>query len=356
MTGIPAVTGAAAVTGMPAVRKAARAVLAAGSVLGAVALIWGWAAILRVFPGPALLAVILQLPLAGLGFWLIRRLRPARAPARSWSAVAVVWGLAAASGFAGLANHGLLVIWARSAGIGFAADWSAALSAPLNEEALKLCGVVLIIVAAPLVIRGPIDGLAYGALVGLGFEVTENLVYGLSAIVQFGATNPPEAVYVSAVIRDLTGPGSHWAISAVAGAGIGYLVARGRRGAAPALGLVAAAMLMHLLFDVPALSPFAKVAVNFAAVTALYLALRQGYLDRARGVMAAWTAAGAMTGAEAAILLRRRARRQALRQLPSIPQREQLAARWAGLLAHVDAYAVIPPPRAGPAAPQAAGS
>ncbi len=324
---------------MPAVQKAARAAVAVLCVLGAAVQAWGWAPVVRVFPGPAVLAVILQLPLAGLGFWLIRHLRPIRAPARSWSAVAVIWGLAAAAGFAGVANEGLLAIWARTAGIGFASHWSAALSAPLNEEILKLCGVVLIIVAAPLLIRGPVDGLVYGALVGLGFEVSENIAYGLQAIVQFGATNPPEAVYVTAVIRDLTGPGSHWAITAVAGAGLGYLAARGRRGVAPALALVVAAMLMHLLFDSPGISAFVKIAVNFAAVTVLYLFLRRGYLARARDVVAGWTAAGSVASDEAAILLRCRARRNVLRQVPSIGQREDLVARWAGLLAEVESQA-----------------
>jgi RsiW-degrading membrane proteinase PrsW (M82 family) len=339
-----AMPAAPAATAMPVVQKTARAAIAVLCIVGVAVQAWEWAPVVRVFPGPALLAVILQLPLLGLGFWLIRRLRPIRAPARSWSAVAVIWGLTAAAGFAELANHGLTVIWARAAGVSFASSWAAPLSAPLNEEILKLCGVVLIVVAAPLLIRGPVDGLVFGALAGLGFEATENIAYGLNAIAQFGATSPPEAVYVSAVLRDLAGPGSHWAISAVAGAGIGYLVARGRRGAVPGLALVVAAMLMHLLADAPGISEFVKVIVNFAAVTALYLFLRRGYLARARDVMAAWTASGAMTADEAAILLRRRARQQVLRQVPSIPHREQLAARWTALLAQIESPVMIPQP------------
>ena len=112
---------------------------------------------------------------------------------------------------------------------------------------------MLIVLAAPRVIRGPLDGMIYGALVGLGFQVMENVTYSLNFIPLTGATNPGAAVALSAVLRvGLTGLGSHWAMTAVAGAGVGYLAARGLRGGAlPAAACLAAAMGMHLLFDAP---------------------------------------------------------------------------------------------------------
>ena len=171
----------------------------------------------------------------------------------------------------------------------FAGNWSAALTAPVNEELLKVAGVVLIALAAPRVIRGPVDGMIYGALTGLGFQVMENFTYALNNIPLTGATNPAEAVVISTVVRGLTSPGSHWAMTAMAGAGVGYLAARGLRGGAPrAAACLAVAMAMHLLFDAPAPGAVIvlKVLLNFAVVLVFYLVLRRGYRARARAALA----------------------------------------------------------------------
>src|ERR1022692_1580297 len=165
-----------------------------------------YAVAVRVFPGATVLALVLELPLVLAGFWLLRLLRPVRAPACRWSAAAVAWGMAAATGCALLANQALQGIWAKTA--------------------------------------------------GLGFQVAENFTYSVNAVPQFAATNPPAAAFLSAADRiSLTGQGSHWAMTAVGGAGIGFLAARGRRGGWPAAGLLLTAMAMHWWFDSPLLGP-----------------------------------------------------------------------------------------------------
>ena len=228
-----------------------------------------------------MLAAVLQLPLLFLGWWLLRLARPLSAPARTWSAAAVIWGATAATGCALSANQGLTGLWAKGAGVEFASNWSAALTAPINEELLKVSGVVLIVLAAPRVIRGPVDGMIFGALTGLGFQVVENFTYALNMIPLTGATDPAQAVVISAFARvGLTSLGSHWAMTAVAGAGVGYLAARGlHRGAPPAAACLAVAMAMHLLFDAPGpgLLILLKVLLNFVVVLAFYLMLRRGY-------------------------------------------------------------------------------
>jgi RsiW-degrading membrane proteinase PrsW (M82 family) len=286
----------------------------------------------RVFPGAVLVALLLELPLLVLGYWLLRLLRPVRAPARCWSAAAVIWGMTAATGCALLANDALLGIWAKTAGIGFAANWGAALTAPLDEEILKLCGVAMIALAAALAIRGPVDGLIFGGLVGLGFQVVENLTYGVNAVPQFAAINPPAAAFSSAAVRiGLTGLGAHWAMTAVAGAGIGYLAARGRRGAWLAAAFLLAAMAMHLWFDSPpisflpaALSDVTKAAVNLAVFLTVYLILRHRYLAGARSMLAADAAAGIISEDEAHSLLSRRRRRRARRPVHRGAERHRL--------------------------------
>jgi protease PrsW len=352
-------------------RGSIRTVRISGALLcmfGAGVLIWEFIRFLAVYPGAGALAVVLEMPLVLIGFALLRRLRPTRAPALNWSAAALVWGGAAATGSALLANQGLSGLWAKSEGVTFAAGWSAALSAPLNEEVLKVCGVVMIALAAPLVINGPLDGLICGAITGLGFQAVENVTYGLNSIVMSGGTGPDRAVLDSAVLRmGSTGLGSHWTMTAVAGAGVGYLVRHTRRrrltregsrtryggrqpadsspaglghGLLAAAGCLATAAGMHFLFDAPGgLAIAIKVAVNFAIAAALYLMLSTAFLRRARQYLAAAAAAGVVGTAEAGSVLSRRRRRQQLRRIQAPAERDLLRARQRDILTELDAEA-----------------
>jgi protease PrsW len=344
---------------------------------GAGVLIWEFTRFVVVFPRAGALAAVLELPLVLVGFVLLRRLRPTRAPALEWSAAALVWGGAAAAGCALLANQGLTGLWAKSQGVAFAANWSAALTAPLNEEVLKLCGVVMIALAAPLIINGPLDGLICGALTGLGFQAVENVTYGLNSIVMSGGTSPDRAVLDSALLRvGSTGLGSHWTMTAVAGAGVGYLIRHTRRrrltreanrtgdrgfgsggtdrgrlpadtpparlghGLLAAAGCLAAAVGMHLLFDAPGgLAIEIKVAVNFAIAAALYLMLSAAFLRRAREHLAAAAAAGLVSTAEAGSVLTRRGRQRELRRTQAPAERDRLRARQQDILTELDAEA-----------------
>jgi RsiW-degrading membrane proteinase PrsW (M82 family) len=309
-------------------------------VFGTAVLSWQYFRFPMAFPGSALLAVALEIPLVLVGVVLVRLLRPVRAPALVWSAAAVAWGATAAAGCALLANRGLISLWAKGVGPHFAATWSASLSAPVNEEILKVCGVIMVVLAAPRVIRGPLDGMIFGALVGLGFQASENVTYGLNSIVLGGGTDPGRAVVNSWLVRvGLTALGSHWAMSAVAGAGVGYFVARTRGaphgGVLPAVACLLVAMAMHLEFDAPQLAFGVKVGLNFAAVAVLYLLLSHAYLSRAHGVLDDSMAAGIMTPEEAASLLSRRRRHRELARA-SAAERGLVAARQRALLAHVE--------------------
>jgi protease PrsW len=304
---------------------------------GAVVLAYEFFRYVAVLPGDTAAAIAVELLLVVIGCWLAGRLRPVHAPALIWSAAAIVWGAAAATGCALLANEGLTGLWAKSAGPAFAANWAASLTAPLNEELLKVCGVVLVVLAAPRVIRGPLDGMVIGALTGLGFQAAENVTYGLNAVALGGAVDPARAVLGSAGYRiGVTGLGSHWAMTAVAGAGVGYLVRRGRAGLPAAFGCLLGAMAMHLLFDAPYVPLVAKVGVNLVAVATLYLALRRGYVARTRGFLAEQVAAGTLTRSEAADLASRRGRQRQLRQAEPGWERERLRAHQQRMLAELD--------------------
>jgi protease PrsW len=316
----------------------ATAVLACA--FGTAVLSWQFFRFLEVFPGAALLAVVLEIPLLLVGFAVLRLLRPVRPPALTWSAAAVAWGATAAAGCALLANRGLISLWAKGAGTRFAADWSASLSAPLNEELLKVSGVVMIVLAAPRVILGPLDGMFFGALVGLGFQATENVTYGLNNVVLSGATDPARAVADSFTIRvGLTALGSHWTMSAIAGAGVGYFVAS-RRGAEngnmlAAVACLLGAMAMHLIFDAPQIAEAVKVGLNFVVVVVVYLLLANAYMNRARRALADRVAAGTISPHDAASLLSRRRRRQELDHATAA-ERPGLAAEHLVQLAEVE--------------------
>jgi protease PrsW len=339
------VTAASAPEPLPATAQAnpgvrsVRITAAMLCVIGAGLVAWAFHRALAVYPGATVLAAVLQLPLVIVGWWLLRLARPLSAPARKWSAAAVIWGATAATGCALSANQGLTGLWAKGAGVAFAGNWSAALTAPVNEELLKVAGVVLIAQAAPRAIRGPLDGMIYGALTGLGFQAMENFTYALNNIPLTGATDPAEAVVISTVVRGLTSPGSHWAMTAVAGAGVGYLTARGLRGGWPrAAACLAAAMAMHLLFDAPAPGAviLLKVLLNFAVVLVLYLHLQRGYRARARAALARRVAAGAVPGVEAPTLLTRRSRRRRQRRVPVGPVRDEVRSRQLADLAGIE--------------------
>src|ERR687891_94535 len=90
---------------------------------------------------------------------------------------AILWGAVAATTLAVLANLGWGAVIAQSLDPEVAARWVPALTAPWTEEILKAAGVVLIYLIARGEIDDIMDGFVYGAMVGLGFAVVENVFY-----------------------------------------------------------------------------------------------------------------------------------------------------------------------------------
>lgn len=265
------------------------------------------------------------------GMWLARRvLRPVQAPPYGASWLAVAWGGLAATGLAVNLNGLNLAIVTEVTGLGFAGRWGAALVAPVDEETVKVLGVLMLAAVSSRMIRGAADGMVYGALVGLGFQVAENLTYGFNEVANTGGVGSTGAAFEVLVLRVLgTGYGSHWAMTAVAGAGIGYLVgATGRplaRRVLVALGCWLLAMALHFQFDSPFLEgavweTFLKPIFNLAVVMAVFLVVRRQFRTRWQEVCAEETASGALYEGEARVLSRRRTRRRSLRRIPLQPR------------------------------------
>ncbi|MBQ1082810.1 MULTISPECIES: PrsW family intramembrane metalloprotease [unclassified Nocardiopsis] len=248
-----------------------------------------------VFPTETLAAAVV-LGVAGVfGFWVLRRIRPVRPPSFTFSLLAVLWGLTGAIGLSLFSNTQLMSAWSRLGGVEFGSAWGAALTAPLNEELLKTAGVVLIAVMAARVVRGPVDGFVMGALVGLGFQLAEDFTYALNSIMMQGATDGVASVLQTLFLRvGLTGLGSHWAMSAIAGTAVGLLAASAWRPtpgrATGALLLFLLAIGVHWLFDAPLLEGLLgvlfKMLVVFLSALAVYFVARHAHRRRVRESLA----------------------------------------------------------------------
>jgi len=170
---------------------------------------------------------------------------------------ALAWGAVAATVLSGIANEGWGLVVARVGGPVFAAEWTAALTAPFVEETLKLSGVVLIYLIARDEMDDMMDGFVYGAMVGLGFALVEDVFYFIAI---FGGT--PGGVLAGFYVRVVSsGLYGHVLYTGLSGMGVAYFVSRrgevpfGRR-LAVAIGLFVAAVAGHFLWNSPLLDFF----------------------------------------------------------------------------------------------------
>jgi RsiW-degrading membrane proteinase PrsW (M82 family) len=163
------------------------------------------------------------------------------------------WGGLVATATAVRANpaaHDLLVKLVSAA---FASSWGPALTGPTVEEPVKVLGVVVIVLIAGTQINSVVDGFVYGAFVGLGFQFVENVMYAVNAVALAGRGDRVGPVVAVFLLRGfLGGLWSHTLFSALAGAGVAYLVLhRTRRGVALCAGALAGAWGFHALWNSP---------------------------------------------------------------------------------------------------------
>ncbi|MFD4439970.1 PrsW family intramembrane metalloprotease [Nocardia sp. NPDC058519] len=185
-------------------------------------------------------------------WWFVAHIdRYARQPTKLLVAAFCWGGFAATWSMASYANTALIAIYGKVFGHAFAQDWGPGLSAPFTEETAKGFGLLLIIALAPRLIRTAFDGFIVGAFLGLGFEIIEDIAYGMNAgASQFGA-NQVGASMSTVVLRVITGATGHLLYTAIFCAGLVYLLGRPAepRKIARGIGLIAIAMLLHGFWD-----------------------------------------------------------------------------------------------------------
>src|SRR5215218_9740426 len=101
---------------------------------------------------------------------------------------------------------------------------SVVIGAPLVEESFKGIAVLAVLIFARDEIDSTLDGLVYGALIGVGFAMTENILYFGQAYLEGGLGEFGTLVLGRAVLGGL----GHPAYTAITGAAIGW--SRGRHG------------------------------------------------------------------------------------------------------------------------------
>jgi protease PrsW len=181
---------------------------------------------------------------------------------------AFAWGALVAIPFSGVNNGIWGVVVTQLAGAEFASYWSPALTAPLVEEVYKYLGVAVIFLIARHELDDLMDGFVYGALIGLGFAVVEDVGYFMTA---FGGDMG--GVVVGFLVRTVaSGLYGHVLFTGLAGIGFAYFVTHrldrslGRR-LLVAAGLLALAIGAHFFWNAPWLWPQDGHIVDFLVAT-----------------------------------------------------------------------------------------
>jgi RsiW-degrading membrane proteinase PrsW (M82 family) len=251
-------------------------------------------------------------------------------------AAAFAWGSLAATALASSANTAFLDLIAKLGSQSLAARWGPAIAGPVDEETLKGVGLVLLVLIAAAEIDTPIDGLVYGAFVGLGFQIVEDFEYLTNPAFAGNGLSQTQVVWDLFVVRGLIGGiWSHAAYTGLLGLGIGYLVSRPDvprpRRVALAVLAFAGACAMHFVWNSPLLEnvytggfwltiitqSVVKGVPGFLLIAWLYLRARRREALWVKHVLAPEVATGAATPDEIEALLtfhgRRHARRAARR-------------------------------------------
>lgn len=185
------------------------------------------------------IGLVFAVPYAAFYLWLFRR-NSAWLEGKAWLWASLLWGA------------GISLVIALAAGapwVGLTQDlgWEmfmASFGGGYPEEIAKAVGVFFLLMSYG---SRPWHGFILGAMVGLGFEVIENIMYGATGAVMHVDSDIHGAVSTWA-LRTFIGPGLHVMFSAIAGFGIGWAVFGQFRGGKRILigaGSVLTAFLLH---------------------------------------------------------------------------------------------------------------
>lgn len=179
------------------------------------------------FPAATITAIVLFALYAVPFWWFIASMDFMEREPPLLMATGFFWGAIVSTTTAMPGNRALLGLTAKLVSPDFAMVWGPAIASPFVEELLKALGLVMIILVARKQINSVLDGMVYGALIGLGFQVVENIFYALNAVEMRNAGDQVGPVVATFFLRGfLAGLWSHTLFSALAGAGIAWFLVR----------------------------------------------------------------------------------------------------------------------------------
>ena len=172
-------------------------------------------------------AIVLFVLYGAVFWWFTQRAdRYAQLPIKLM-VVALLWGaLGAAWMMAAPANDAIGDLYAKTFGQSWALSWGAGLSAPLTEELAKGSGLLLLIAIAPRIIRTAFDGFILGVLMGLGFQITEDVSYALNSSGGHFGVDPVGSAIGTIWLRMVTGVAGHFLYTAIFCTGLIYVLGR----------------------------------------------------------------------------------------------------------------------------------
>ncbi|WP_092529708.1 PrsW family intramembrane metalloprotease [Amycolatopsis arida] len=169
--------------------------------------------------------------------------------------IAFVWGACVATLTALLVNDTAAAVGDMLLGIGHGDTFSAVVSAPLVEEAVKAVPVVALLWLRPREFDGLVDGIVYAGFSAAGFAFTENIYYFGRAFAENGfGDGTSGGVLAAFVLRGVLSPFTHPLFTVLTGIGVGV---GARTKVAPLkvlapLGGYLGAVLLHALWNAAA--------------------------------------------------------------------------------------------------------
>ena len=205
-----------------------------------------------VAPAIAWLAIVQWVIYAGIFLVVVYRHQLFVKRPLSLTFAAMAWGGVVAMWFSIEADQVLESIFTQVISPEWNDGWGLAVSGATNEEILKALGLVVLVLLPLARVKSSLDGLYYGMMVGLGFQLVEDYTYTV------GQSTTTDEVLGFLYLRGLVaGLWAHAVYTGIVGFGIGYLVTRRDRPMAArigvAVGLFAFAWTMHFVWDSPIL-------------------------------------------------------------------------------------------------------
>lgn len=221
------------------------ATLAALGVLGAIGLVSDLRVPLAVVP-PMWTAITFAVWAVYAVLLLVFFVRPARRSQvlLAGALLAFAWGGLAATDIAGRANSAVVSI-VSSVAPDADDTWGNVFINPAIEETVKTLGILLLVLLPAARRMGPVTGLVLGALVGVSFQVVENVIFTLQGMSR-GLGEPVLVLLENLFTRGLVGLFSHLVYSGVIGAAIGWALTS-TAGTLRRVGVVAVAIVLMVV-------------------------------------------------------------------------------------------------------------